>query len=100
MPVLKRGLFSAALEYARMTGVIVNRRLIEMVKGIAERIGYGLGQRIFRHGLERATAFSRNLKMTRIFPTANEWANDGAYIFWLGTTLLEKQRKWILFQSK
>ena len=96
LPSLQRGLFSAALEYSRSIGTIVNQRLVGMVRGVAEKFGRSLGKRIFNHGVERATAMFKNVKM-KAFPNLRKWVNSDSYIFWLGTDLLVRQRSWISF---
>jgi hypothetical protein len=98
LPLLKRGLFNAALEYAKLNGKILNQKLVGMVRSIAEIFGKGLGQRISSHGMERAMAMFRNLKMMA-FPHLRRWINCDSYLFWLGTDLLVRQRSWITFSS-
>ena len=94
LPSLKRGLFSAALCYARMTGRIINPRLVEMIKGVADRIGKGLGRRILERGMERALEFLKG-RVCRIFPAVRRWIDDNGYILWLGTDILVR-RSWIV----
>jgi hypothetical protein len=96
LPSLQRGLFSAALEYARLYGTIVNRKLLGMVRGVAEKFGKSLAQRIYDRGMERATAMFRNMRMGG-FPRLRKWIACDSYIFWLGTDLLTRQRSWISF---
>jgi hypothetical protein len=95
LPAIKRGLFSAAIDYSRLFGVIRNTDLIRMLDGVAERIGKRLGRRIWDNGLSRAASFLKNGKIMRIFPSVRRWINQGDYVFWLGTTLLNNMRRWI-----
>jgi hypothetical protein len=99
LPLLQRGLFSAALEYAKLYGKIVNQRLVGMVRGVAEKFGRGLGRRIFDRGMERATAMFRNMRMVS-FPHLKRWIDCDSYLFWLGTDLLVRQRSWIAFSPE
>jgi len=96
MPRLKQGLLSGALAYARMTGAIVNSKLIASIKAIAVNIRLRLGERIFFGGLERASAFARNMKLMQTFKVVGKWINNYAYLFWLGTDSLVNKRKWLL----
>ena len=95
MPLLKRGLFSAALEYTRTVGTIVNQKLIGMIMALADRIGKSLGRRIFLHGLGRASGFIQNGSMMRAFSAVRKWINEDSFVFWLGTDMLAR-RTWIL----
>jgi len=95
LPVIKRGLFSAAIDYSRLFGVIRNTDLIRILDGVAEKIGKRLGRRIWDNGLFRAASFLKNSKIMRIFPSVWRWVNQADYIFWLGTALLNNMRKWI-----
>jgi hypothetical protein len=92
---LKRGLFSAALEYSRMTGKIINSKLVEIIEGVADRIRNSIGKKIFNHGLDRARDLVTNAKVMRTFPVIRRWVNEGPYVFWLGTELLTNRRSWI-----
>jgi len=94
LPLLKRGLFRAALCYTRMIGRIINPRLVEMIKGVADRIGKGLGRRILERGMERALGFLKG-RVCRIFPAVRRWIDDNGYILWLGTDILVR-RSWIV----
>ena len=93
---IKRGLFSAAIDYSRIFGVIRNGDLIRMIKGVADRIGKGLGQRIWEAGLARAAFMIKNAKVMKVFPSVLRWTNQDDYIFWLGTHMLTRQRAWVL----
>jgi len=95
MPLLKRGLFSAALEYARTVGTIVNQKLIGMIMALAERVGKSVGQKIFSHGLDRALGFIKNAKMMLMFPTVWKWISEDSFVFWLGTEILVNRRAWM-----
>jgi hypothetical protein len=96
LPSLQRGLFSAALEYTRSLGNIINQQLVGMVRGVAEKFGKSLGKKIFDHGIERASAMFKNAKM-KAFPNLRRWIDCDSYIFWLGTDLFLRQRSWIYF---
>ena len=93
---LQKGLFCAALEYSRTMGNIVNKRLIYMIRSVAEKFGLGLGRRIFNRGIERAAKMAQNPKMG-IFSLLEKWVDCAPYIFWLGTDLLTRQRSWVSF---
>lgn len=95
LPEIKRGLFSAALCYAKMTGAIFNRRLIEMIQSVADQV-LTIGQRILRRGSERARSLAMNMRVRRVFRQALQWLGDRAYVFWLGTDLLARRSRWIL----
>lgn len=95
LPEIKRGLFSAALCYARMTGAIFNRRLIEMIQSVADQV-LTIGQRIIKRGSERARSLWGNAKARGIFRKLPEWLEDPAYLFWLGTDLLVRRGRWVL----
>jgi len=95
LPVIKRGLFSAAIDYSRLFGVIRNMDLIRMLDGVAERIGKRLGRRIWDNGLFRAASFLKNSTIMRIFPSVRRWISQDDYVFWLGTDLFNNRRKWI-----
>lgn len=88
-------MFSAALEYSRIKGSIVNQRLVGIVRGVAEKFYKSLSQRIFNRGMERAGVMLRNRRMA-MFPV-RRWADCDSYIFWLGTDLPYRQRSWINF---
>jgi hypothetical protein len=90
---IKRALFSAALSYAKMKGMIINQKLIGIVKGVAEQLKTSIGQKIFARGLLRSSEILKNSKMMRIFPFMGKWINDDAYVFWLGTEFTV--RSWI-----
>lgn len=92
---LKRGLFSAALEYSRMAGRIVNPRLVGIIEGVADQIKNTIGRRIFRFGLNLASAIVRNARVMRAFPLLRRWINDDSYVFWLGTDLLANKKAWL-----
>jgi hypothetical protein len=96
LPSLQKGLFCAALEYARTMGNIVNQRLIGMIRSVAEKFCVGLGRRIFNRGIERAKEMLLNTKM-RVFFKLRKWIDCDSYIFWLGTDLLVRQRSWVAF---
>ena len=96
LPSLQKGLFCAALEYARTMGNIVNKRLIEMIRSVAEKFGLGLGRRIFNRGIERATKMLLNPKMG-VFLKLRKWIDCDSYVFWLGTDLLVRQKSWVAF---
>jgi hypothetical protein len=87
MSLLERGLFSAALNYARMKGQIVNRKLIAMINGVANLIRKSVGREIFKLGLKKADFLIKNQKMVGIFPCILAWVNNATYISWLGTEL-------------
>jgi hypothetical protein len=93
---IKRGLFSAALEYSRMTGKIINPKLLEIIEGVADRIRNSIGRKIFRRGLDRARDLLNNAKVMRAFSVIRRWVNEGSYIFWLGTELLTNRRSWLI----
>ena len=93
---IKRGLFNAAIDYSRLFGVIRNGDLIRMLKGVADRIGKSLGQRIWGSGLARAAYMIKNANIVRAFPSVLRWINQDDYIFWLGTHMLTRQRAWVL----
>ena len=63
LPPIKRGLFSAAIDYSRLFGVIRNGDLIRMLKGVADRIGKSLGQKIWEAGLTRDACFNNNARV-------------------------------------
>jgi hypothetical protein len=92
---IRRGLFSAALEYSRMTGKIINPRLVELVEGVADRIRNTIGRKIFNRGLDRAKYLVTNPKVMGAFPSIKGWINEGSYVFWLGTELLTNRRSWV-----
>lgn len=96
LPSLKRGLFRAALCYARMTGRIINPRLVEMIEGVADQIRNSIGRKIFNRGLDRARGLASNAKVMRAFPVIRGWLHEGSYVFWLGTELLTNRRSWII----
>ena len=95
LPMIEKGVFRAALCYAKMKGRIINKRLVEMVKGVADRICKSLRQRIFEHGLERAWLMLSG-KCYKIFPVVRKWIDDDAYILWLGTEILTNRHAWAL----
>lgn len=97
---IKRGLFSAAIDYSQIFGVIRNRDLITLIKDVVERIGKSLSQRIWDRGLKRAQCQTNNARVNQIFPMVRRWINDDAYILWLGTEALNKNRWVILPISK
>jgi hypothetical protein len=99
MPLLKRGLFSAALEYTRTVGTIVNQKLIGMIMALAERVGKSLGRKIFSHGLDRALGFIKNVKMMHLFSTVRKWISENSFVFWLGTEILVNRRTWMYCQK-
>ncbi len=78
-----------------MKGRILNRRLIEVIRGVADQIRNTIGRRIFSWGMERALNILRNARMMSIFPSLRKWVSHDPYIFWLGTDLLVKMRRWI-----
>jgi hypothetical protein len=92
---LRRGLFSAALEYSKIAGRIVNPKLVDMIEGVADQIRSTIGRRIFRFGLNQASAIVRNTKAMEVFPSLRRWINDDSYVFWLGTNLLANRRAWL-----
>jgi hypothetical protein len=93
LPSIKRGLFSAAIDYSRIFGAIRNQELLRLLMGVADRIGKSLGQSIWDHGLRRALAQLRNERLRLIFPV-KQWINDDRYVLWLGTNILNKV-KWV-----
>ena len=93
---LRRGLFSAALEYSKMAGRIVNPRLVGTIEGVADQIRNTIGRRIFRFGLNRASALEGNTKAMGTFPSLRRWMDEDSYIFWLGTELFAERRGWLL----
>jgi hypothetical protein len=92
---IKKGFFSAALNYAKIKGKITNRRLIDMIEGVVDQIRMNTGLKMLRRGLERVLGLSKNIKMMRIFPSLKKWVNDDAYVFWLGTDLFVNKKLWI-----
>jgi hypothetical protein len=97
---LKRGLFSAALEYCKMMGKIAHPWLIEVIEGIAELIRNTVGQKIFRRGINRASAMIQNTRLMKIFPSLSKWIKSDAFVFWLGTDLLFQKDSWIWFRRE
>jgi len=95
LPVIQRALVRAALCYSKIKGRIINPKLVGMIKGIADRIGKSLRQRIFEHGLERAFIMLSG-KCYRIFPAIRKWINDDGYILWLGTEIFTNKSVWVL----
>jgi len=92
---LRRGLFSAALEYCRMKGKIAHPRLVTLIESIAELIKNSIGAKILSRGKDRALEMIKNPHLNQIFPTFSEWVKINSYVFWLGTTLLEGKKTWI-----
>lgn len=92
---VKRGLFSAALEYTRKVGEIVHPKLVGIIDGMADLIRNTIGRRIWRHGMNRARAWLNNAKVMAYFPHVRKWLCEDPYIFWLGTDLLAKRRAWV-----
>lgn len=95
LSIMKRGLFSAALEYTRTVGEIVHPKLVGILQGMVELIHNTIGQRIWRCGVNRAQAWLHNAKLMSIFPAITGWLSEDSYLFWLGTELLAKQRAWV-----
>jgi hypothetical protein len=93
LPLLKKGVFSAALSYSRMIGRIVNPNLIRIVKSVADLIEKGLGQRIWSKGRGKILEMLRNKTLGLIFPSLKNWATDKGYLFWLGTEALFNSNK-------
>jgi hypothetical protein len=97
---MKRGLFSAALEYCKMMGKIAHPKLIEVVEGIAELIRNTVSQKIFRRGIDRASAMIKNTRLMKIFPSLIKWIKSDTFVFWLGTDLLFQRSSWIWFRRE
>lgn len=97
---LRRGLFSAALEYCRMMGKIAHPKLVELVEGIAEFIRNTVGRKIFRRGIDRASAMIQNTKLMKIFPFISKWIKSDMFVFWLGTDQLSQKSSWIWFTGE
>jgi len=96
LPLIEKGIFRAALLYAKMKGKIINPRLVGMIKGVADRVCKTLRQRIFQHGLNRARLMLSG-KCYRVFPVVRKWIDDDGYILWLGTDILVGG-SWIAFR--
>ncbi len=95
LSIMKRGLFSAALEYTRTVGEIVHPKLVGILQGMADLIHNTIGRRIWRRGINRAQAWLHNSKLMSIFPAITNWVSEDSYLFWLGTELLTRQRAWV-----
>jgi hypothetical protein len=93
LPLIEKGIFRAALCYAKMKGRIINPRLVGMIKGVADRVCKGLRRRMFEHGLNRAWNMLSG-KCCKFFPAVRKWMDDEGYILWLGTDILVR-RSWV-----
>ena len=104
---LKRGLFSAALEYCKMTGQIITSRLIEVIESVAEIIRNTVGQNIFRRGIDRASAMTQNIRLMKIFLSPSKWKDRCVRILaWHGSPipkkfldLVQKRINFIMYQG-
>ncbi len=76
-------------------GEIVHPKLVGIISGMADLISNTIGRRIWRQGMKRAWAWLHNTKLMAFFPNVRKWLYEDAYIFWLGTELLAKQRAWV-----
>ncbi|MDD1776129.1 MAG: hypothetical protein LUP94_02120 [Candidatus Methanomethylicus sp.] len=94
---LKKGLFSAALSYAKLGKNIVNSKLVLFIEDIADLIKNSLRRRIMNCGSERAIRIVQNPKIVDTAPEVRQWVKCDAFVFWLGTSVLTK-KSWILVQ--
>jgi hypothetical protein len=80
-----RGLYMAAMWYARVKGEILSGRLVAMLGDIIEKLVETIKDRIFRRGLTKAADMERGYeKVFSWAPELREWLKDPDYIFWLG----------------
>lgn len=83
-----------------MMGKIAHPKLIEVVEGIAELIRNTVSQKIFRRGIDRASAMIKNTRLMKIFPSLIKWIKSDTFVFWLGTDLLFQRSSWIWFRRE
>lgn len=87
---LEKAFLRAAVCYAKLKGRIVNSNLVEKLQSIVHRLCESLREKIFKHGIERATQMLKG-GCYRVFPVIRKWINEDAYIMWLGTDVLIKK---------
>lgn len=92
---LERAFFRAAISYAKLKGKIVNNNLVEKLQSIVIRVCESLKEKIFKHGIERASQMLKG-GCYKVFPVIRRWINEDAYIMWLGTDLLIKKHLFIM----
>jgi len=86
--LLDKALYRAAVWYAKHNGSIVNGMLVKRLLELVEELKETKGVRIFKRGLEKATAMLKRGENNSVFmraPRLKEWLKDPNYIFWLGT---------------
>ena len=81
---LRKGLYMAALWYARGKGRILSGKLVAMLEDIIGKLRETVKVRIFRIGLAKAADMERGYeKVFNWAPELRKWLKDQDYIFWL-----------------
>jgi hypothetical protein len=84
----EKGLYRAAMEYARKMKEIVNDMLVEKLSTLIRRLLETSGMRVFKRGFEKAMLLIEKYEQNGVFtwaPELKEWLKEPDYIFWLGT---------------
>ena len=83
-----RALYRAAMWYAKCSGRIVNRMLVEKLSVLVGNLKETKGMRIFKRGVKRAVEILGKSEVQGVFtwaPRLKQCLKDPDYIFWLGT---------------
>jgi hypothetical protein len=85
----ERAFFTASILYAEVRGWIVNGKIVDMILYIVEKLRTGIGARVVRAGLRRATelrAFYAEKGVFKWCPRLVGWLLDPGYVIYLGTS--------------
>lgn len=91
---LRRAHFRAALAYSKITGRIVNSKVLRHVLAVIKRLTSSLKRRIWQAGLVAAYAARRQFEAKGVFdwcPQARGWLEDLDHIFFLGVNSLNSR---------
>jgi hypothetical protein len=86
----ERGFFRACLTYTKLNGVIINKRVLEMLRRLIEILTITPRREALRQGFEKVKSLVKNNLLTKIFPKILDWVKNLDYIMYLGFMEINK----------
>ena len=84
---LDKAFFKACVCYTKLSGKIVNSKIVAELTPIIEKLTSTLGKKIFMTGLKKSRELLLKFEEKEVFnwvPESRGWLKDSRYIFWLG----------------
>ena len=87
---IQRGFFRACLTYTKVNGIIVNGKVVGMIRRLIDLLTMTPRREALKQGFEKVKTLIKNNNLIGMFPKILDWIRSLDYILYLGFMEINK----------